>query len=157
VTLTDEDIRAAAALANRARFPEMGGAHDRAAAELAREYVPRLLAEVRRLRAEVAERDARLRGAEMCDGCAGEGVALGGRPCGCGGTGRLVDMLAHVRGVLFRAEREAAEIRAKALEEAGSRIRSRTVMGGPGAEWLLDAAEEIDAMLIDDELAARPK
>lgn len=33
---------------------------------------------------------------EPCDGCLGTGVALSG-PCGCGGTGKLHDMLATVR------------------------------------------------------------
>jgi len=77
--VTDEDLQAAGVLANRARFPKMDGAHDRAALELARDYVPRLLAEVRRLRAEVAHEREKTRAAcEQNDAhfAQGYGVAI---------------------------------------------------------------------------------
>ncbi len=61
-----------------------------------------------RYEAEAAELRRKLRGAEMCDACAGEGNALG-RPCGCGGTGLLVDMVAALRVALVTEERRSAQ------------------------------------------------
>jgi hypothetical protein len=130
VTLTDEDLRAAAALANRARFPEMGGAHDRAAAELAREYVPRLLAEVRRLRAEVAQTYRELAQAleRERDARDGESIARGEaaalrheRDAAYEGGRRHAREEAQAEACAVAdamLARERAEIRAKALEEA---------------------------------------
>lgn len=105
-------------------------------------------------RAERDEARNSLARAEMCDACAGTGVALSGS-CGCGGTGRLSDMLAHVRVVLNKTERDLANAKERLVqaEERGAewafdamreRCRREAAPGGPcNATWL-DMVDAID-------------
>lgn len=76
-----------------------------------------------------AKRD--LRGATMCDACCGTGTALSG-PCGCGGTGQLAAMLAHVRGVLFKTEMQRDEARDVIAAARAMREHDRKKPRGPG-------------------------
>lgn len=68
------------------------------------------LGDVRALLEALDAAEEAARTADMCDGCAGTGEALSG-PCGCGGTGKLGDMLTHVRLQLHAAEAERDRLR----------------------------------------------
>lgn len=71
-----------------------------------------VLRELARLAARVKELEA----GEICDGCLGKGVALSG-PCGCGGTGRMSDMVASLRvAALVDLPSQIAELEAEACD-----------------------------------------
>lgn len=61
--------------------------------------------------------NARLRGAAMCDACAGSGTPISGRPCMCGGSGHAADAVIHLRGALAAEEVRADRLRAMVPSE----------------------------------------
>lgn len=69
----------------------------------------------------------RLANETTCDACSGTGRAIGDRPCGCGGSGRLVDMLQSVRYALHDESQRSERLRSvivKLTEQARAYLLS---------------------------------
>lgn len=49
-------------------------------------------------------------GDNMCDACAGTGEAISGKPCMCGGTGKMSDAAIYLREQLVEREREIGRL-----------------------------------------------
>lgn len=68
----------------------------------------------------------RLRGENMCDACAGQGVPVSGRPCMCGGSGKKTDAVDLLREELFDVHRRNERLTA-ALEQCDQAAADCTV------------------------------
>ncbi len=80
----------------------------------------------------VVERD-RLRAENMCDACAGTGDPGSGKPCMCGGSGRMSDAAAYLRECMIKAQADVDCLRTEnngfaaelaTLRNDGDRLRS---------------------------------
>jgi hypothetical protein len=92
------------------------------------------------LRAEIE----RLKWEGKCDACAGTGKAESG-PCGCNGTGKIVEMLYYVRGLLFFKENQLECLQSQlATEKAEHKATTEQLYEtSKAAEWVKEWGDEI--------------
>ena len=65
----------------------------------------------------------RMRGENMCDACAGTGAPTSGRPCQCGGTGKMSDAADYLRKEVLRLTKERDDAHF-AIEEVRSWMKT---------------------------------
>lgn len=85
---------------------------------------------------------------DNCDVCCGSGMPLSGKPCICGGTGRMVEAVAGLRSELQRAHKEADDAVAL-LDDVFAHLAEKTRWFGAGnseAKGALDMLARFDIL-----------